>query len=395
MSVATEALTFHLRVIQRAYHVLELGLVSADAPSELIVSLDEAAGPPLPSQVRPVLALGARVYMETPERLHIRHTLSEPEIESWSGGVTLTRFDRTLIITGRLRPMWAVLELLDGERTVTEIADAVPEGGRLQSILALAGVLDCSDRATARLLHAGTTKGMLPTGQLTRTEIMELTATLPHGTGAGRSVQALHPVIPDELMPLYALTRARRSTLDYRRVPITRAELAAILETACGITGTSAWNDREIPLRAYPSSGGLYAVNVLLAAFDVTGLDPGLYRYAPSDSALEEVKAGDLRAEFAAAAVPGQHTSIRNVAAMVCLTANFPRHERKYGAGGYRMLAAEAGHISQAIILACTALGLKARPCGGLFDRLVNATLSLDVLVEQFLLSVLIGRDGE
>ena len=55
-------------------------------------------------------------------------------------------------------------------------------------------------------------------------------------------------------------------------------------------------------------------------------------------------------------------------------------------------LCAEAGHVSQNLVLAATALGLSARPFGGVFDRLINEALGLDETREQFLLSVVVGR---
>jgi SagB-type dehydrogenase family enzyme len=86
---------------------------------------------------------------------------------------------------------------------------------------------------------------------------------------------------------------------------------------------------------------------------------------------------------------------VSGAATMICLTGNFPRHERKYGEGGYRMLIAEAGHVSQNLVLAATALGLAARPFGGVFDGLINRDIGLDETKEEFLLSVLIGHtDG-
>jgi SagB-type dehydrogenase family enzyme len=86
---------------------------------------------------------------------------------------------------------------------------------------------------------------------------------------------------------------------------------------------------------------------------------------------------------------------VANAAALICLVGNFPRHERKYGQGGYRMLVAESGHISANLVLAATALGLCARPFGGVFDSLLNRDLGLDEAVEQFLLGVLVGRAAE
>ena len=83
---------------------------------------------------------------------------------------------------------------------------------------------------------------------------------------------------------------------------------------------------------------------------------------------------------------------VAGAAALFCLVGFFPRHERKYGEGGYRMMVAEAGHISQNLILAATASGLSARPFGGVFDDLVNHDLGLDAAEEQFLLAVLVGH---
>ena len=83
---------------------------------------------------------------------------------------------------------------------------------------------------------------------------------------------------------------------------------------------------------------------------------------------------------------------VAGAAAMFCLTGSFARHERKYGEGGYRMLVAETGHISQNLILTAVALGLSARPFGGVFDDLLNRELGLSGDEEQFLLAVLVGH---
>jgi nitroreductase len=56
------------------------------------------------------------------------------------------------------------------------------------------------------------------------------------------------------------------------------------------------------------------------------------------------------------------------------------------------MLVAEAGHISQNLILAATVLGLSAQPFGGVFDHLLNQELGVDEAEEAFLLAVLVGH---
>ena len=91
--------------------------------------------------------------------------------------------------------------------------------------------------------------------------------------------------------------------------------------------------------------------------------------------------------------MPVERAMTAGASTLFCLTGCFARHERKYGEGGYRMLVAEAGHISQNLILAATAMSLKARPFGGVFDGLLNQALGLDGDDEQFLLAVLVGRE--
>jgi SagB-type dehydrogenase family enzyme len=152
------------------------------------------------------------------------------------------------------------------------------------------------------------------------------------------------------------------------------------------------WAGREVKLRAYPSSGALYAVEIYPVVFRVDGLGPAVYHYRAVESVLEVVRPRIDPASVVGAALPVERGMVAAAAAHVCLAGCFRRHERKYGEGGYRMLVAEAGHISENLILAATALGLGARPFGGVFDDLLNHELGLDGPDEQFLLAVLVGH---
>jgi SagB-type dehydrogenase family enzyme len=151
------------------------------------------------------------------------------------------------------------------------------------------------------------------------------------------------------------------------------------------------WAGREVKLRAYPSSGALYAVEIYPVVFRVDGLQPGVYHYRAVENELEIVRPGLDPRDVAGAALPVEREMVSGAAVMICLTGCFPRHERKYGEGGYRMMVAEAGHISQNLTLAATALGLSARPFGGVFEDLLNRDLGLNTADEQFLLAVLVG----
>jgi SagB-type dehydrogenase family enzyme len=133
-------------------------------------------------------------------------------------------------------------------------------------------------------------------------------------------------------------------------------------------------------------------VEIYAVVLRVDGLEPAVYHYRAVEHVLEVVRTRIDPSIIAGAALPVERKMVASASALFCLTGCFPRHERKYGQGGYRMLVAEAGHISQNLILAATALGLSARPFGGVFDDLLNHDLGLDVAEEQFLLAVLVGR---
>jgi len=246
-----------------------------------------------------------------------------------------------------------------------------------------------------RFLHAATKKGVLPAGGLEGDEVLQLATDAKYREYPEASRVALTPTVPERLRGFHSLTRSRRSRRDYSGQPIGRDEFDAILSTACGVTGAMPWGDREVRLRAYPSSGALYAVDIYPLAFRVQGLDPAVYHYRPVDNTLEIVRPGLDVATILAAALPMEREMLAGVAAMFCLAGSFRRHERKYGEGGYRMLVAEAGHISQNLVLASTALGLSARPFGGVFDDLLNRSLGLEGQDEQFLLGVIVGHAGD
>ncbi|HEX6104598.1 MAG TPA: SagB/ThcOx family dehydrogenase, partial [Gemmatimonadales bacterium] len=264
------------------------------------------------------------------------------------------------------------------------------EAARVIAVLAGAGVVDLSGRPLGRFLHWTTRKGVIPAGGLEGDEVLRL-ASDRQTHGAGRLIP-LGTAVPEPLRPFHALTRARRSTREYRGTAIAREEMDALLATACGVTGSLRWPGGEVQLRAYPSSGALYSVGVYPVVFAVGGLEPAVHRLDAEGPALELIREPIDPAEFVRAALPMERAMLAGVSLMVCLTGVFPRHERKYGEGGYRMLVAEAGHVSQNLVLAATALGLSARPFGGVFDHLINEALGLDETREQFLLSVVVGR---
>jgi SagB-type dehydrogenase family enzyme len=368
-----------------------------DTPSRRHTAPLAATGE-LPADARPVLALGARTWVDDEGRLRLALLPEAPKVVLEPGCTILERTRREIVLPADALA-WRVLGALDGRTTVERLLSGLPDtdrpaAARLLAALADAGALDLTGRAIGRFLHAATRKGTLPAGGLHDAEVLALATEGARPPSATAERLPVADEVPPELTALHRLTRARRSRRDYASRPITRGELDALLATACGVTGTLRWGERELPLRAYPSSGALYAVEIYPVALRVEQLPPAVYRYRPDERALERVAPLDGGA-VVRTALPTERAMVAGAAALVCLTGRFRRHERKYGQGGHRMLVAEAGHISQSLVLAATALGLAARPFGGFFDTLLNADLGLDPAEEEFLLAVVVGHAGE
>jgi SagB-type dehydrogenase family enzyme len=331
--------------------------------------------------------------------VRFRLPASEPAVERDPGCTMMKRSQRDVVISGSSAVLWELIRRMDGISTVTEILSAVEASKREVARLLLAslgqsGVIDVSGRPMGRFLHWATKKGVLPAGGLEHEGVLELATDGSYREHPQASQVPLRESVPDRLRAFHRLTRSRRSRRDYSGTQIHRGEFDALLSTACGVTGAMPWEGREVRLRAYPSSGALYAVEIYPVVFRVEGLEPGVYHYRAVENLLELVRPGLDPARLVNAALPMEREMVAGAAVMCCLSGCFRRHERKYGEGGYRMLVAESGHISQNLVLAATALGLSARPFGGVFDDVLNNDLGLGGGDEQFLLSVLVGHAG-
>ena len=353
--------------------------------------------------MRPALPPCTRTWIDDDGAVRFGLPLGEPIVERHPGCTVIRRIRRDIAVSGNSSVVWRLIQGMDGARTVAEILTRFPEfpaseravAARALATLAAAGAIDVSGRPVGQFLHLATKKGVLPAGGLEGDEVLRLATDGNYRAYPEAARIAVSQSVPDRLRSFHALTRSRRSLRDYRGLVLDRGDFDALLHTACGVTGTMPWAGREVKLRAYPSSGALYAVEIYPVVFRVEGLAPAVYHYGAVENVLEVVRPDIDPATFVGASLPVEREMVAGAAALFCLTGCFPRHERKYGQGGYRMLIAEAGHISQNIVLTATALGVSARPFGGVFDALLNHDLGLDQAEEQFLLAVLVGHTEE
>ena len=204
------------------------------------------------------------------------------------------------------------------------------------------------------------------------------------------------PVIPlgepDELTaPLGRTIRARRSARAFGRATLTRGQLAALLEACYGVTGALHDDGGEQHLRAAPSAGALYPLDIYVAVRRVDGLASGVYRFDPLERGLEEAGV-DPDAIVDTTAYP---ELVAGAAVSVVLAATFWRSRFKYGQRAYRFTLLEAGHVSQNLLLAAAALSLAATPLGGFYDRRLDDALGLDGVNRSALYVVCIGSRGD
>jgi SagB-type dehydrogenase family enzyme len=160
------------------------------------------------------------------------------------------------------------------------------------------------------------------------------------------------------------------------REPIELADLAFVLETACG-------NDR-----LHRTEG----VELYVAAHRIAGLAPGLYRYAAGAHRLVELRSGDLSGSMVNACLRQEMAG--SAAAGLVMVGSVARAAARAGERSYRDLLLEAGAIGQRAYLAAEALGLAARNLAAFLDDWFNDLLGLDGAERAALHLTMIGRES-
>ncbi|MFQ5957286.1 MAG: SagB/ThcOx family dehydrogenase [Candidatus Brocadiales bacterium] len=143
-------------------------------------------------------------------------------------------------------------------------------------------------------------------------------------------------------------------------------------------------------LRAAPSAGALYPLELYVVVNNVRGLERGLYHYNILEHSLELLKIGDFRRKIINCALHQEMTGKANVTFV--LTGIFDRITWKYDERGYRYAYIEAGHISQNIYLQSISLGLGSVAVGAFYDESLNNFLGVDGKAEAAIYMHAVGK---
>ncbi len=184
--------------------------------------------------------------------------------------------------------------------------------------------------------------------------------------------------------------RERRSTRDFSGGFMNLDQLSKILCLSYGITGSLKLGpENALYLRATPSGGGLYPLEVYPILFKVKGIEPGVYHHNIKENSLEFLRGGDFCQDVYKFCL-GQDMVLSS-SLVLMISAIFQRSKHKYGERGYRYILLEAGHLAQNIYLITMTLNLGCVTIGGFNDDAFNELLELDGVEESTLYLAVIG----
>lgn len=175
------------------------------------------------------------------------------------------------------------------------------------------------------------------------------------------TVRAMAPA--DELggADLREVLGSRRSERELSADPLSDSQLATLLWSAQGVSAPTG-------ARTSPSAGALYPLEL----YAVTPQE--VLRYLPGDSSVQ-VRTDGTAKQRLASAMGGARAS--QAYAIIAVAGVAARSTGKYGERGVRYMWMEAGHATQNLLLAATAMGLGAVPIGAFDDEAVSLSLGL------------------
>lgn len=217
----------------------------------------------------------------------------------------------------------------------------------------------------------------------------ELRASVVRATRRNRAWPAQRLPAPTRLeRPLGEAIRRRRSARAFGPGPLSLREVATLLEAAYGVTAEP--TQETPPLRASPSAGALYPLELYVLARNVHGLAGGVHHYDPLERVLRRLPVDASGVE--GATLTPYAPLVDDAALLVAVTAVFWRTRFKYGLRGLRFALLEAGHAVQNLLLAATAVGLASVPVGGFYDRALERLLRVDGVNESVVYALSLGR---
>jgi SagB-type dehydrogenase family enzyme len=146
--------------------------------------------------------------------------------------------------------------------------------------------------------------------------------------------------------------KSRKSHRRFQAVPLTLEELSYLLWATQGIRKEAG---DGTAYRTVPSAGCRHALETYLCVLNVTGLEPGMYRYLPLEHELlflysDENLSGKIVNAALGQPYPGK------AAVTFVWTAVPYRMEWRYDLAAHKVILLDAGHVCQNLYLGCSAI---------------------------------------
>ncbi len=175
---------------------------------------------------------------------------------------------------------------------------------------------------------------------------------------------------------LLRLIGGRESHRVYTQEPLTLLQLSFLLWAQQGVK--SIRGNNYATLRTVPCGGARHEFECYLAVRRVDGLSAGLYHYLPMEHAVEYL--GPIPAdeeETLTKSLCGQRWGAKASVVFYYSMVAY-RAEWRYGIHAHRVALIDAGHITQALYTAATALGLGTCAIAAVETPYVNRMFGLD-----------------
>ena len=182
----------------------------------------------------------------------------------------------------------------------------------------------------------------------------------------------------------------RHSVRSYVREPLSLLELSFLLWCTQGVRHV---HSTAATFRTVPSAGARYAFETFLLINELSGLEPGLYRYLALSHRLQLVSAEpDIHIRIAHGFMD-QDFVMRCGAAFLWTAVSY-RMTWRYGERGYRDLLLDEGHVCQNLYLAAEAIGCGVCALAAFDDDLMAAILGIDGRDHFMIYGATVGKKG-
>ena len=185
---------------------------------------------------------------------------------------------------------------------------------------------------------------------------------------------------------------SRRSHRVYTEEQMTLRELSFLLWCSQGVKEVR--GKSYATLRTVPGGGARHPFEVYMAIQNVEGLKNGFYHYLPMKHHIEcLLEQQDLK-DFIGQSLEGQIWAAKaNVVFYYSFVAY--RAEWRYGIHAHRMCMADAGHVTENVYLAATAIGLGGCAVGAVDGPMCDQKLGLDGEEEFICYCMPVGKISE